>query len=131
MRLHKLLPNLWVSNWPDKETVRAQNFEIIFTVCKKFDPILDAQHQFYIPLSDGKKLPPEVWTVVDKITARYFEDKKILVHCYLGKNRSYLAAILAYSAIKNVPASQVLEMVRKEYPGAITNKVFEAYLLRR
>jgi len=116
-----------VSNWPSEKKIFDEQFDVVFTVCKKYHPWSVREH-FYQPLTDGKKVPDNLQSVVSFIHQQWLFGKKILVHCYLGRNRSYLAAIEVYAKVTNMSKAEALEEVRAIYSGAITNPVFEEYL---
>lgn len=130
MRLHQLLPNLYVSNFPDAKGLAKENFDTVLTVCKKPLPenlrIL-AYVSIHIPLTDGNKLPDDLTRAVSTVVASCVNGNKTLVHCYLGKNRSWLVATHAYSELTKTPIREAFRFVRETYPGAIRNKVFEEH----
>lgn len=131
MRLHKLNERLYVSNWPDAKALSWEKFDTILTVCKKELPEnlqTFAYNYVHIPLSDGKKLPENLSLAHDLTLESCLAEQKTLVHCYLGHNRSYLVATMVYAALEGITYKQSLAAIRKHYPKAIDNPVFEEYL---
>lgn len=101
--MHQLLHNLYVSAWPDAKTLADARFDVVVTCCWKelpphYKAIIPEHHHF--PMSDSAqipgKIPPEVPDAVKVIVDAITDDKKVLVHCYAGHNRSWLTATLAY-----------------------------------
>jgi len=75
------------------------------------------------PLPDIDKL----WDVADMIFAKTY-DMKVLVHCMGGVNRSSLVnGCVLY--LMGFSGEEIVKKIRDRRPGALSNKVFEKFLL--
>lgn len=111
--------------------MQREQFETVITVCKKMLPmeIAEITTNIYLPLTDGKQLPIGLDSVVDLTVESCSAGAKTLVHCYLGRNRSFLVTTLAYARLMNMPIPKAFSIVKEINPRALTNRVFEEYLV--
>lgn len=129
------MPNLYVSAWPDAKTLEREDFDVVVTCCWKEIPEgwkdFIIQHYHY-PMSDSSqipgKIPPEVDEAVRTVLRALTNNKKTLVHCYAGHNRSWLVATLAYATITGLTPKTAYTNVMKIYDGALRNTAFVEYL---
>jgi protein-tyrosine phosphatase len=116
-----------VSNWPSDKKLLDEQFDVVYTVCKKYKTWKVKKH-VHMPLHDGTKIPSNLQDVVRSVKEDWLTGQKVLVHCYSGRNRSYLVAVELYASIVKTPKPNALKRIRDIYPGAIKNPVFEKYL---
>lgn len=135
MRMHQLLSHLYVSEWPDLKTLVRERFDVVVTCCWKELPdhyigIIPEHHHF--GMSDSSqipgKIPPQVNEALDVVICAVMANKKTLVHCYAGHNRSWLVATLAYARLTGVSPKTAYTNVMKIYDGALRNPAFVEYL---
>lgn len=131
MRVHEITPYLYISSWPDVKTVSSLRFDTIVTVCKKpLPPDIKAlvRNAIHIPLSDGKQLPDGLEDVVDIVVESCQMNQKTLLHCYLGRNRSFLAGTYAYANLTGISPKEAFEHMRSIYPKCLYNQNFIEFL---
>ena len=88
----------------------------------------------YSPLRDNFFAPVEDQIDVAlngaQRTARALDKgQKVLVTCYLGKNRSGLVSALALHLLTGCGGDEAVRTVKKGRPGALENPQFTAYLM--
>lgn len=136
MRLHRLLSNLYVSAFPDERTLKRENFDVIVTMCKKRLDISctrECKEYIYHPISDSSQIPglvPDVSYAVDQVVKACSANRKVLVHCYMGRSRSWLVATLAYARITGCNRKQAWYTAKLIYPGAFKNPAFEEFMTK-
>ncbi len=133
MRSHELLPNLIISPYPTAEFLEQEKFDVIITVCKK--PLTDelcsmVPLTIHYPLKDGKTISNDVDFVVNEVLHHLDKGHKTLVHCYLGRNRSWFVGVMAYAKVQGVTPKEALETARSMYSGVIFNSNIEEYICR-
>lgn len=132
MKVNYLLENLAFSAWPDTKTIKQHNIQTLITVCKKKpepELITSVKEHLYIPLTDGKDMPIDLEMAIEATINAYNSGKRVLVHCYLGRNRSVLVAALAYRRIVNCSYKEAFEAVKILKSSALYNKTFEEHFL--
>lgn len=129
MKVFWLLPNLGFSAWPDAKTLQKENIDTLITVCKKA-PTSEIQaavpSAYHLPLTDGKQIPEGLEEVLDLVLFEYQNNRRILVNCYLGRNRSCLVAALAYQRITG--NQDGFAKVKELRPSAFYNEKFQEIL---
>lgn len=135
MRMHQLMPNLYVSGWPDAKTLLYEQFDVVVTCCRKDLPDhykgIIPQH-YHFPMSDSAqipgKVPPEVTDAVHIVVLNIFLGKKVLVHCYAGHNRSWLVATMAHAHLRAKSYAEAYQHTMETYDRALQNPAFVEYL---
>lgn len=135
MRMHQLMYNLWVSEFPDAKTLVREQFDVVVTCCWKELPVqylaLIPEHHHF-GMSDSSqlpgKIPPEVPDAVDVVVDAIQEGRKVLVHCYAGHNRSWLVATLAMARLRGITHRQAYGYSVAVYDGALRNPAFAEFL---
>jgi len=132
--VNEVYPNLFmsskISKAEDVAKIHDLQIDVVIDLEGGFDvdmPFLDAY--LYWPILDVPVLPDEAglecvgsfgwgWLICER---------KVLVHCRQGLNRSALVCGKIMSRF-HVKGPDILESIREKVPGALFNPVFEKYL---
>jgi protein-tyrosine phosphatase len=125
-----------VSAYPDQRTLAKEKFDVIITLCRK-NPGVEisafCHDHVYYPISDSVHSPglvPDVDYPVGYALSALLAEKKVLVHCYLGRSRSWLVASLVYALFTGCNNKQAWYTAKRIDPGAFKNPAFEEYMLK-
>lgn len=123
---------------PDDVLALRKDYDCLMTFSRKHpsERVKDAFPDYrYTPMPDGKTIPyEEVAHCVRIIMAWLADGKRVLVHCYGGRNRSGLVAAEVLMKIQGISGREAMariDAVAKKKDGsarALTNPYFRAYL---
>ncbi len=129
----KVAQNLWVGRFPGWMTgVDDPTIKSVYCVCEEEPdyPVANGQQVFHRPFRDTARLPPpEVLMTLARKVSQSRKSGGVLVHCWLGMNRSCLITCLAL-VLDGMQPQDALALVRKKRSKyALPNKVFRDWLL--
>jgi protein-tyrosine phosphatase len=127
--------SLWISGSPiDCDWLRQQRIDLVVDVA---DPQLRLDPQalgtiVYCKeaLIDGVELPPSAILdrLVEEVVAAVRADRRVLVACAGGRNRSGLVAALAVRQLLGCSGAQALTWVQSRREDALNNATFARHL---
>lgn len=79
--------------------------------------------------SEGGISPGSALEAAEWVKALLKLDRRVLVHCHVGKNRSGVVATLVVADLFEMPNKEALAYVRERRPGAVSNPRWERWLL--
>jgi protein-tyrosine phosphatase len=139
-KVFKLMPNFAFGEFPHPDDVKAlrADYDCLMTFSRKHpsESVKEAFEEYrYTPMPDGKTIPYEEVAHCVKIIDEWLNaGKRVLVHCYGGRNRSGLVAaevLMKLEGISGREAMARIDAVSKKKDGsarALTNPYFRAYL---
>lgn len=88
-------------------------------------------HQYTVKdgTSEGGINPESALEAANFVVGLLALDRRVLVHCHVGKNRSGVVATLVMVTIAGLQHSGALTYVRERRPGAVSNPRWERWLL--
>ena len=140
MKIREIIPGkLYTRGRFDKKpkedklrSLREQGISIVVNLIKHFDEDLagpDGLEYYSLPITDGKDWDQAMVSALSyRLAERIREDKKVLVHCNAGRNRTGLICALIVRELFGISGSEALEYVREKRPRAVDNPRFEEYL---
>jgi protein-tyrosine phosphatase len=140
MRLHAILPDrLYQSAYTARaslaecrELVNAHQLDVIVNTWSRADHRLDDLVQYiHLPLPDGQVTPAviqKVESLSSEIVFLLQSNKRVLVHCRGGRNRSGLITGLVLKKLLGVSGATAVELVQRARPRALANMHFVRYL---
>lgn len=112
--------------------LRAEGISTVICTLHRDDPDLRQQRgleYIVMPVPDGKEVPElQYHAAVEIVLERLQVNRRVLVHCLAGRNRSGLICGLVIRQIRGVTGKKALTLLRIVRPTALVNPVFEAYL---
>ncbi len=130
----EVLPRLWQGGLPeDWARVRARYDAVVDVSDPGGGPSAeDLGDLTYLkaPLVDGESLPDQVVLehLASLVAGLVRDDRRVLVHCTFGKNRSGLLMTLVVRELLGVDGATALERVRAVRHRAVNNEGFAAWL---
>lgn len=128
----EILPGLWQGDQFSGAAAVAEGFDMNVNLTPHTTnasmPALPANYIVW-PISDGP-LPDieRAFLIARRIAAAVMDNKRVMVHCAAGLNRSGLVMALAVREILRISGKDALELVRSRREGALFNENFAAYL---
>ncbi len=121
---HEIIPGLWLGNVKasmDEDFIKNNNIQVVFNCTKNlpFSPIIPIKYR--IPVDDNLEEEEirnmELWSseIAYKIIAEYKQNRKILVHCMAGMQRSAASVafmLIAYLKIHALDAMKIIKQIR-------------------
>lgn len=128
--------NLWQGSAPPlgPDLARA-GFTVLFLMAEEFQPRAASfpglKAVYHVPIDDGKLETRDLVRV--KRAARRAADalrqgERVLVTCWMGRNRSGLLSALALADYLDVSPCNVARVIQRARLGALTNEHFQRYL---
>ena len=131
---YEVFPNLFqgsqISSREDVEKVRDLKIQTIIDLEGGFDPPMDFLVSYlYWPISDIPWLPDrDVLFCVAAFGAHILNtNKRVLVHCKQGLNRSSLVCGRIMS-VMGWKGPEILKVINEKIPGALWNPIFREYV---
>ena len=130
----EVLPGLWWSGLPDDWAVLRDEVDAVIDLA---DPgpgpsAEDLGDITYVkaPLEDGETLPEQVLLdhLVGLVVDLVRQDRRVLVHCTFGKNRSGLVMALVVREVLGCDGPTALARVRAVRDNAVNNDAFSAWV---
>ena len=140
----EVLPGLWQggtddSDWIDSGRRRGQvtkfDFDSVFTFFGGANPVDYGVHEtrfaFYDGNMDDFDVEQDLLPIVEKAHADWKSDKKVLIRCQAGLNRSGLVMALVLMREGYTPR-EAIDLIRARRGDiALCNKIFENWLLTK
>ena len=134
----RVLPKLWIgSRPPPGSALAAAGYQILVLCAAELQPksatfpglplVLHAGIRDDRPTGDELSIAHEAAIEVAHALLR---DRRVLVTCAMGLNRSAFVVALAVHVLTNNDARSCIELVRSARPGALANRHFVAHLER-
>lgn len=120
MKLYAICPNLYISAWPDGRP----SVDIVVNVAQKKNPLAD----IHLPLQDLGKFDEDSYLFVRDKVIRLMRDNSVLVHCYLGRNRSAFVAALIYCSLYGASGLDAIRHIRSIKGNVLANSNFVRFL---
>ncbi|MBW3601427.1 MAG: dual specificity protein phosphatase family protein [Actinobacteria bacterium] len=116
----EIISGVWQSGYPEP----GEHWDAVIDLDGAAPPLDGVAFYVHWPIDDGP--PPDravLTALADLVDDLRRADKKVLIHCAAGINRSALlaAATLMRSGI---PAGEAIATVRKRRPGSLNNPEF-------
>ena len=118
--MDEVTENVWVGGVNKPELIVSQNFDVVLdlreTEDSDYQNFLKSHGVEYlnIKVPDCYGAPPEVLSqIVALINEKVSENKKILVHCNVGRGRSTLA-VAAYLVSRGLSPDEALKRVKEK-----------------
>lgn len=134
---HEVAPNLWVGSRPKFPDAVYVVFDLIVLCATEYqpDPLTWPKTAVHLCPFEDTMAPEDaeldrVRDTVPKVVEALQNNKRVLVTCLAGQNRSALVAGLAMHRHYNVPPKSVLTAIRAVRHGAFSNYTFERLMLR-
>lgn len=123
----EVVPRVWLGDYhasQDETFLRGQHIDVVFNCTKDIPFSSVAPVQYRVPLHDNLEEVEinnaALWSpeIALTITRHYREGKRILIHCFAGRQRS--AACLAMFLIleQGLRANQAISFIRSKRPIA-------------
>ncbi len=137
MRLHEVAPRLFMRGHFEKNkdkisSLNKRNISLVVCLLDKFDTDLPEAGISLVsyPLTDGKYVDePVVKSAVTEVVRALESGLGVLVHCRGGKNRAGLVVTLSMMQFWGLAPTAALRWARAVRPKAVSNPVFEEYIL--
>lgn len=114
------------------KALREHGIGVVVSLIRHVDEDLagpDGLEYYNLPIADGKNWDQNmVMALSYRMAEKIRQEKKVLVHCNAGRNRSGLVCALIVRELWGISGSEALEYVRKKRPRAVANPHFEEYL---
>lgn len=142
---YEIIPGLWVSGMPGASWPLLEwEVSLIVSLSDHLPPQAGRRFQWgtngealgegkiiylHWPIEDGDLPEDEMASIlVETIMAALRKKKKVLLHCYEGRNRSGLLAALVVRKMLNLSGKEALDFIRQKKPGMLYNRKFAEYL---
>jgi protein-tyrosine phosphatase len=88
------------------------------------------QEDIWMPIADGKVYEPEKILALARALAKgiQYNDKKVLVHCWGGKNRSALVNTIICTIALHMRTDEAIAYMRSKRKGSLSNPHFVEWL---
>lgn len=114
----KLTERLYIGSAPEYPT---DDFDVIVLCAEEYQP--PSRHfrglVLRVPLNDSNAtFPPETFDALREVAwdlaDLWWQNSKILITCWMGRNRSALVSAVALSIILEMPTAQTAALIRKK-----------------
>jgi protein-tyrosine phosphatase len=126
---------LWQAGMPvDQAKISQLGIDAVIDLEGTVDPVvMNYNGKFvyvYWPIADSSYIPDQgnLTSLVDYIDLLIKRDKRVLVHCAAGINRSSFVNALVLRRHYGWTAEQAIRHIRLKRPGALTNETFMNFL---
>jgi len=126
--------NLYQGSRPPLGTVlRRLGFDVLVLCAQEFQPDegrFPGLQVIHVPFDDDPTTLPDrsvlrgVVEAGQHVANALSEDKKVLVTCWMGLNRSGLVSALALHLLLDLPGREIVRMIRSKRHGALSNPIF-------
>lgn len=136
----EIIDKLWIGSRPPKGSIlKLAGFDVLVMCAKEYQPkppvdyYPGIQKVVYAPFEDNKEKGLSESDLKSAIAATDYvikyldENKKVLVTCLAGINRSSLVVALTMK-LKGLPSETVINTIRTKRPGTLTNPFFEDFI---
>jgi len=135
MTIREIIPGLYQSskfNPKDFSTLRRLNITAIIDLQGEPDAlpkVVPPELFYYWPIHDDNYLPPlkELDAAAQWGVDRIMENRKLLVHCTAGHNRSGLVNGVIMNKL-GFSGERASAIIRNKMPGSLANPVFREYV---
>lgn len=140
--INEIYHNLWQGSRPSSNHIGFQKFDVIVFCEDAFQPSAEDINRYFggvkslfCPFEDNPNvaLSEEVFQNIhktaDKVCTLLKQNKKVLVVCFAGLNRSGLVCALSLSKYLGMSGKAAMNSVKSRRPNALHNKLFCQYLL--
>ncbi len=126
----QIAPNLWQSGaFHLPEICQRLAIDAIVNVATLPDPALPVPFQLWAPFEDGALPRARTLGVVsDTVVDLLGSGHRVLVHCFMGINRSTLVAALALHKMYALTGAEAFARIQALRPEVMTNPLFRAFL---
>lgn len=137
MKAHEILfPNRLlqrgdISRVPDWALAEAGIDLLISLAPREVPCFCHVTHHIHNPIPDGARIPAELYRLSILATQYIQEDKRVLITCNAGRNRSSLLSALILMRHLGLTGPQAVEYVRERRPRALANEHFVEFLTDR
>lgn len=132
---HQIVDRLWQGSFPEPGSrLREHGFDVLVLCAKELQPPDALYHDLEVihaGIDDGPvtpKLERVARRAAAQVTKALRANKKVLVTCAQGRNRSGLVVGLV---LKKVTDRDVVDFIQRRRPNALTNPHFVELLRRR
>lgn len=128
---NRVMPKLWIGSAPSVGPGLAHaGFDAVVLAAEEYQPTsreLPGVRVIHAPFGDTRwPTDAEIRRAVraaDMVAAHLAAGDRVLVSCWMGRNRSGLVTALALRRL-GVPPNHAVELVRRARPGALFNDAF-------
>lgn len=133
MKVVEVLPNLHTRGKLNTSTTVVQVSRLYRSVVSLTAPgepaLLNWSGYLHCPMSDGATIEFDaVNCAVNRVVDSLMRNRRTLVMCRAGRNRTGLVVCLALTRFKGWSGNEALDWFRKVRPRAVANPTFEAYI---
>jgi len=137
MGASRIAPKLYQGGVPPFGTVLAdKGIEVLVLCAEEWQPgpaLFPGVEVLACPYADrGDSLTParlaKIHRTAERVARRVLAERRTLVTCAAGLNRSGLVTALALTMIYGCSGEEAIRWVQRERPGALTNRAFVAFL---
>lgn len=141
MNSSPIAENLWQGSAPtspyDQRTLH-QRFDVLVLCAEEFQPeasLFPGVEVIHAGFHDGGDPPTKADIATAKAAAevvadRLQRDRRVLVTCWLGINRSGLVTALALCNVTGMSGADAVSLIRSRRPGSLLNEHFVRLLYR-
>lgn len=133
----RILPKLYLGSQPSLGPWLGENFHTLVLCAREIQP--EASHFPRLPSlvrlqlhDDGQPPRPgefrQALEAAALVAERVASDRRCLVTCHMGINRSALVTALAIQRLLGLSGGEATTWVRLHRPGTLTNRHFAAFL---
>jgi protein-tyrosine phosphatase len=136
---NEIVNNLWQGAIPPQGIFLSNKFDLVIFAAKEYQPLRSSYPNIdiiYAPNYDNSKIEMDDIAInianqaADLAASALRDNKKVLVTCHAGINRSGLIVALSiHKLFPDIPMTDIINIIRKKRTGALTNKLFVKYLL--
>ena len=112
--MFQILPNLYISDWPEAQQADPDEF---VRVTVALDSPFKGEHFFGIVDGRRDENQYEVDAAIEMVNELLDGDKKVLVHCIVGRSRSP-AVVLGVLMSWGMPFAKAYTFLRERHPEA-------------
>jgi hypothetical protein len=134
----RILPGLYMGGAPTPgHEVYACGFPVLVLCAKEYQPEarwFPRVRVVHCPLDDAELSSTEAalaTSAAEMVVLARSRGARVLVTCWMGRNRSGLVTALALRSISNWSVPRIVKRVRERRPNALSNPSFLRFLGRR
>ena len=126
----EVVPRLWQGGRPDIDEDYSGKYDLVVLAAEEYQPEhLIGVRVVHAPIPDEEfsELPEEIDAVrraVYEVTYALKRNRRVLVTCLMGMNRSGLITALVLRRFFGMSADEAIARIRRARPGALSNALF-------
>lgn len=123
---HWVGPKLWQGSAPT-DAHDLSSFDVVVLCAREYQPTLSRVHVVRCPIDDGELSAHELavaWGAASCAADTIRRGGRVLVTCYLGRNRSGLVTALTLHLVTGESGAACVARVQKQRPDSLQNPSF-------